>query len=313
MAERNDTSLRDFVLLGFTSAPHLQVVLFVGFLLIYLTTLLGNLGIILVIQTDSHLHTPMYFFLANLAFVDLWYSSVTAPKMLINFLSQDKSISYIGCATQIFLFVTLGCTESLLLAAMAYDRYVAICKPLYYAVIMTRTFCSQMVAGSYIGGVLYSALQTGFTFRLSFCASHEIDHFFCDIPTLLKLSCTNTYINDVVLPTLVVIVIFISVLVILFSYIYILATILRISSTEGRRKAFSTCASHFICVTLFYGTIIFKYVLPSSIYSLEQDRAVSVIYAQVIPMLNPLIYSLRNKEVKAAVSKIRGRTSSVRK
>nr|XP_033776610.1 olfactory receptor 1019-like [Geotrypetes seraphini] len=307
MADGNDTSLKAFFLLGFTSAPHLQVPLFVGFLLIYLVTLLGNFGIILVIQTDPRLNTPMYFFLGNLAFVDLWYSSVTGPKMLINFLSKKKSISYIGCATQMFFFVTLGCTECLLLAAMAYDRYIAICKPLYYTIIMTKTFCSQMVAGSYLGGVIYSLLQTGATFRLSFCASHEIDHFFCDIPTMLKLSCTNTYLNDVVLPTLVAIVTFIPVLVICFSYVSIITTILRIRSTEGRRKAFSTCASHFVCVVFFYGTIIFKYVLPSSIYSLEQDRVVSVIYAQVIPMLNPLIYSFRNKEVKAAVSKMRGR------
>ncbi|XP_030046377.1 olfactory receptor 1020-like [Microcaecilia unicolor] len=312
MADGNDTSLRDFVLLGFTSSPHMQIVLFVVFLVIYMTTLLGNLGIILVIKTDPRLHTPMYYFLGNLAFVDLCYSSVTAPKMLFNFLSKNKSISYLGCATQMYFFNALGCTECLLLAVMAYDRFVSICKPLYYAVTMTKTFCSQMVASSYIGAFLYSILQTGSTFRLSFCASHEISHFLCDIPALLKLSCSNTYINDVVLPTFVAMVTLTTVLIISLSYAYILTTILRIRSTEGRQKAFSTCASHFICVTLFYGTVIFKYMLPGSIYSLEQDRIISVIYAQVIPMLNPLIYSLRNKDVKAALKKIRLRNIFVR-
>ncbi|XP_029431646.1 olfactory receptor 1019-like [Rhinatrema bivittatum] len=305
MAEGNFTLLREFLLLGFTSSPQQQMVLFVGFLVMYLITLLGNLGIFLVIKIESRLHTPMYFFLGNLAFIDLWYSSVTAPKMLVDFLSEDTSISYLGCATQLYFFVALACTECILLAVMAYDRYVAICKPLHYAVIMTKIVCIQMIASSYIGGFLYSLLQTGSTFRLSFCGSHEIDHFFCDIPPLLKLSCTNTYINEIVLPTFAASVTFSAVLVISVSYIYILSSIFRIRSAEGRRKAFSTCASHFVCVILFYGTIIFMYLRPTSSYSLEQDRVVSVVYTQVIPMLNPLIYSLRNKEVKAALRRLK--------
>ncbi|XP_029431382.1 olfactory receptor 1020-like [Rhinatrema bivittatum] len=303
MAEINQTSVKEFLLLGFTNVPHLKIVLFVAFLVMYLITLLGNLGIIVLIQLDPRLHTPMYFFLSNLSFVDLWCSSAIAPKTLTNFLSENKTISYLGCAAQLYFFVAFACTDNFLLAAMAYDRYVAICNPLLYPIVMTRKVCTQLVICSYLTSFLYSLVQTGTTFRLSFCRSNEINHFFCDIPPLLKISCTDTYINEIVLPIFAASVTLFSILVILVSYISILFTILKMRSAEGRRKAFSTCASHFSSVTLFYGTVLFMYMRPTSSYSLEQDRIVAIFYTVMIPMLNPLIYSLRNQEVQAALKK----------
>ncbi|XP_029431524.1 olfactory receptor 1020-like [Rhinatrema bivittatum] len=307
MAELNQTSVTEFLLLGFTNVPHLKTVLFVVFLVMYLMTLLGNLGIILLIQLDSRLHTPMYFFLSNLSIVDLGCSSAITPKTLVNFLSENKTISYLGCAAQLYFFVAFACTDNFLLAAMAYDRYVAICNPLLYPAVMTRRVCTQLVVCSYLTSFFYSLIQTGTTFRLSFCRSIEINHFFCDFLPLLKISCTDTYINEIVLPVFVASVTLFSILVILASYIFILFTILRMRSAEGRRKAFSTCASHFSSVTLFYGTVLFMYLRPSSSYSLEHDRIVSVFYTVVIPLLNPLIYSLRNQEVKDALRKILSR------
>ncbi|XP_029431446.1 olfactory receptor 1019-like [Rhinatrema bivittatum] len=304
MAEENHTLVTEFLLLGFTNDSQLQFVLFVVFLMIYLMTLLGNFGIILLIQLDPRLHTPMYFFLCNLSFVDLCCSSAITPKILVNFLSENKAISYLGCAAQLYFFLAFACTDNFLLAAMAYDRYVAICNPLLYPVLMTRKVCTQLASIVYIAGFLYSILQTGNTFRLSFCRSNVINHFFCDIPPLLKLSCMDTYLNEIVLNTFAVLISLPSILVILISYTSILSNVLRIRSAEGRRKAFSTCASHFVSVTLFYGSALFMYLRPSSAYSLKQDRIISVFYTVVIPMLNPLIYCLRNQEVKAALRKI---------
>ncbi|XP_030077363.1 olfactory receptor 1020-like isoform X1 [Microcaecilia unicolor] len=303
MTELNQTSITVFLLLGFTNVSYLKTLLFVVFLGMYLVTLLGNLGILLLIHLDPRLHTPMYFFLSHLAFVDLGCSSTITPKTLVNFLSEKRTISYLGCAAQLYFFVAFACTDNFILAAMAYDRYVAISNPLLYPVIMTRRLCTQLVIFCYFTSFLYSLIQTGTTFRLSFCSSNEINHFFCDFLPLLKLSCTDTHINEVVLPFFVASVTFSSILVILVSYISIFFTILRMRSKEGRRKAFSTCASHLTSVTLFYGTVLFMYLRPTSSYSLEQDRIVSVFYTVVIPMLNPLIYSLRNQEVKAAVRK----------
>ncbi|XP_030046381.1 olfactory receptor 1019-like [Microcaecilia unicolor] len=304
MTEENQTTVTEFLLLGFTSDPQLQFALFVVFFLIYLTTLLGNIGIILLIQLDPRLHTPMYFFLCNLSFVDVCCSSSIAPKMLVNFLSEEKNISYLGCAAQLYFFLAFACTDNFLLAVMAYDRYVAICNPLLYPVVMTRKVCSQLASTVYIAGFLYSLLQTGNTFRLSFCKSNVVSHFFCDIPPLLKLSCTDTYINEMVLNVFAVLISLPSLLVILISYSSIIANVLKIRSAEGRRKAFSTCSSHFTSVTLFYGSALFMYLRPSSSYSLKQDRFISIFYTLVIPMLNPLIYSLRNQEVKAALRKL---------
>ncbi|XP_030046142.1 olfactory receptor 1020-like [Microcaecilia unicolor] len=300
----NCTSATAFILLGFIDLAKFQSLIFLGFLVMYLVTVLGNTGIIGVIRKSPCLHTPMYFFISHLSFLDLCYSTVIAPKTLVNLVKEDKTITVLGCALQMFIFITLCTTECLLLGAMAYDRYVAICSPLLYPVIMSKRFCIQLVAAAYIVGSLQSLLQTGCTFRLSYCGSHSINHFYCDIPPLLKISSTDTFVNEMVLFICGSVTDMSSITIILVSYTYILSTILRIRSAEGRRKAFSTCASHLTAVTLFYGTIFFMYLRPPSSYSQTQDRAVSVVYTQVIPMLNPLIYSLRNKDVKSALRKV---------
>ncbi|XP_077324672.1 olfactory receptor 5AP2-like [Lithobates pipiens] len=267
----------------------------------YLVTVFGNLGITVLILTNYHLHSPMYFFLFNLAFIDLLYSSGITPKMLADLISAEKSISYLGCACQMYFFIALGSSESLLLAIMAIDRYAAICNPLLYLRIMTKEKCLTLLSGSYFGGFLHSLIQTCSTFRLSFCGSHQIDHFFCDIPPLLKLSCMDTSTNELILPIFASFVAAGSVIVIVISYTLILRAVFRSPSLQGRRKAFSTCGSHFICVILFYSTVLFMYLRPSSIYSLQQDKIISVVYTLVIPMLNPLIYSLRNRDIKFAL------------
>ncbi|XP_029430864.1 olfactory receptor 1020-like [Rhinatrema bivittatum] len=302
--ERNQTSMTEFILLGLTDDSELQIVLFSVFLLAYIITLLGNIGIIVLIRLDPHFHTPMYFFLSNLSFTDLCYSSVITPNMLINFLLARKAISFHGCAMQMYLFGASVTIECFLLGVMAYDRYIAICNPLLYPVIMSRRVCHQLVAGAYTGGLLNAIIHTSSTFQLSFCRSNVINHFYCDVPPLLKLSCSNTFINEILMFTFGGFAEMSSLLIIVVSYTYIISTILRIQSAEGRHKAFSTCASHLTAVSLFYGTIIFMYLRPPSSYSLEQDRVASVFYTVVIPMLNPMIYSLRNKEVKRSLRRL---------
>uniref|UniRef100_A0A452GV82 Olfactory receptor n=1 Tax=Gopherus agassizii TaxID=38772 RepID=A0A452GV82_9SAUR len=297
-------NVTEFILLGLTHCPEVEVVLFVLFLAIYVTTLVGNIGIIMLIHINSCLHTPMYFFLSNLAFLDLSYSSAIAPKMLVNFLAQSKTISFTCCAMQMYLFAAFADAECLILAAMAYDRYVAVCNPLLYMPVMSRRVCVFLIAGAYISGSVSSLIHTSLTFSLSFCGSNVINHFFCDIPPLLALSCSDTHINELLLFALCGFIQTSTFLVILISYAYVLATILRIHSTEGRHKAFNTCTSHLIAVALFYGTLLFMYLRPSSSYSLDADKVVSVFYTVVFPMLNPLIYSLRNKEVKEALIRI---------
>ncbi|XP_025069681.1 olfactory receptor 5AS1-like isoform X2 [Alligator sinensis] len=293
--------MTEFILFGFTSSPEMEVALFVLFLIIYISTLVGNTGIIILIQSDSYLHTPMYYFLSNLSFLDLCYSSAIAPKMLANFLSHSKTISFAGCATQMFLFAAFADAECLVLAAMAYGRYMAICNPLLYTAVMSQRVCISLVAGAYISGSMSSLVHTCFTFTLSFCGSNVINHFFCDIPPLLALSCSNTHINEILLFALCGFIQTSTFVIILVSYAYILFAILRIRSAENRHKAFSTCTSHMTAVTLFYGTLLFMYLRPSSSYALDTDKVVSVFYTVVFPMLNPLIYSLRNKEVKDAL------------
>ncbi|XP_029431451.1 olfactory receptor-like protein OLF1 [Rhinatrema bivittatum] len=300
----NQTIVSEFILLGLTDDPKLQIILFVLLLLVYIITLMGNIGIIVLTATNSHLQTPMYFFLSNLSFSDLCYSSAITPNTLHHFLAARKSISFIGCATQMYFFVAFATTENFLLGVMAYDRYVAICNPLLYPVIMNKRVCNQLAAGAYVGGLLQSCIQTGCTFHLVFCRSNVINHFFCDIPPLFHLSCTDISINIIVIFIFGGLATLICFFTIIISYVYILTTILRIHSAMGRRKAFNTCVSHFICVTIFYGTVIFMYFRPnSSSYALDQDRVASVFYSVVIPMLNPLIYSLRNKEVINALKK----------
>ncbi|XP_073206676.1 olfactory receptor 8U9-like isoform X1 [Lepidochelys kempii] len=297
----NHSEATEFILSGLTDRPELQIPLFAVFLLIYGFTLVGNGGMILLITIDPRLHTPMYFFLRNLSFCDLCFSSIISPKMLLNFLSKRKSISFTACAVQIYLSIIFGDVECLLLAVMAYDRYVAICNPLLYMVTMSRHFCKQLVAGAYTVGVVDSMLNTYFTFRLSFCSSNIINNFFCDVPPLLALSCSDTRINEIVMFVLISCIQVISFVTVLLSYVYITSTILQICSAEGRHKAFSTCTFHLTAVVLFYGTLLFMYLRPTSSYSMDTDKVASVFYMLVIPMLNPLIYSLRNTEVKDAL------------
>uniref|UniRef100_A0A670HT15 Olfactory receptor n=1 Tax=Podarcis muralis TaxID=64176 RepID=A0A670HT15_PODMU len=298
----------EFILLGITSRMELKLPLFFLFLLIYIVTLVGNIGMILLIRRDPRLHTPMYFFLSNLAFVDVNYSSAITPNMLVTLLAENKRIGVIGCATQMFMFVICGSSECLLLAVMAYDRYVAICNPLRYPIIMSGKRCMWLVAGSYFLGNSYAVLHTVFTFTLSFCGPNVINHYYCDIPPLLQLSCSDTHTNETVIFAQVSINCVGTTAIILLSYACILATILKIHSAESRRKAFSTCTSHLTVVSLFYGAIFFMYLRPSSTYALEQDKVASLFYTVVMPMLNPLIYSLRNKEVKDAFWRLLGKT-----
>ncbi|XP_007957100.1 olfactory receptor 5T1-like [Orycteropus afer afer] len=300
----NVTEVTMFTLLGFTDDFELQVYLFVLFLAIYIFTLVGNLGLVLLVMVDPRLHNPMYYFLSVLSSLDACYSSVVTPKMLVNFLAENKSISLIGCATQMLLFVTFGTTESLLLAAMAYDRYLAIYTPLLYSVNMTPRVFVPLITASYVGGLLHATLHTVATFHLSFCASNEIRHVFCDIPPLLAISCSDTHVNQLLLFYFVGSIEIFTILIVLISYGFILLAILRMRSAEGRRKVFSTCGSHLTGVTIYHGTILFMYVRPSSSYTLGHDMIVSVFYTIVIPMLNPIIYSLRNKDVKEAVKKL---------
>ncbi|KAM5186019.1 olfactory receptor 5J3-like [Callospermophilus lateralis] len=306
MAYVNFTLVTEFILLGLTDRTELKALLFALFLLIYAISLVGNLGMLFLIQITPKLHTPMYHFLSCLSFVDACYSSVFAPKMLLNFFVKQETISFSACIGQYFLFVSLLTTEGFLLAAMAYDRYVAIVNPLLYTVAMTKGVCTVLVFGSCVGGLINSLTHTIGLVKLSFCGPNVIRHFFCDLPPLLKLSCSDTSMNELLLLIFSGVIAMITFLIVMISYIFIVAAILRIRSAAGRRKAFSTCASHLTAVTLFYGSISFSYIQPSSQYSLEQEKVVSVFYTLVIPMLNPLIYSLRNKEVKDAVKRATG-------
>ncbi|XP_007519584.1 olfactory receptor 5J3-like [Erinaceus europaeus] len=299
----NFTLATEFVLLGLTDQDDLKVFLFMLFLLIYTIALVGNLGMILLIQITPKLHTPMYHFLSCLSFVDACYSSVFAPNMLLNFVVERETISFSACIAQYFFFALFITTEGFLLAAMAYDRYVAIANPLLYTVTMNKVICVVLVVGSLVGGVINSLTHTIGLLKLSFCGPNVISHFFCDIPPLLKLSCSDTSLNELLLLIFSGVIALLTFLIVMVSYVFIVAAILRIRSAAGRHKAFSTCASHLTAVTLLYGSVSFSYIQPSSQYSLEQEKVVSVFYTLVIPMLNPLIYSLRNKEVKDAVKR----------
>uniref|UniRef100_A0A8C9QEC1 Olfactory receptor n=1 Tax=Spermophilus dauricus TaxID=99837 RepID=A0A8C9QEC1_SPEDA len=301
MTQGNGTEVTEFYLLGLGAQRQFQIIFFIMFLMIYMTSTVGNTGMILLIRTDARLQTPMYFFLQHLAFVDICYTTAITPKMLQNFITENKSISFGGCLMQLLVYATFATSDCYLLAAMAVDRYVAICKPLHYSIIMSQTVCIQMVAGSYLMGSINASVQTGFTFSLSFCRSNSIDHFFCDVPPILMLSCSNIDINILVLTVFVGFNLTFTVLVVTLSYIYILTTILKMSSTAGRKKTFSTCASHLTAVTIFYDTLAYMYLQRHSENSQENMKVASAFYGIVIPMLNPLIYSLRNKEVKEAL------------
>lgn len=300
MAVYNSTMVTEFILVGLTDRSEFQIPLFVLFLVIYILTLAGNLGMIVLIRINPRFHVPMYFFLGNLSVVDLCYSSIFLPKLLMN-LIQSKTISYAGCITQHCFFVVFVSTEGFLLAAMAYDRYVAICNPLLYTAFMTKRVCAQLVVGSYLGGILNSLTHTSGLLRLSYCAHRTINHFFCDTPAVLKVACSDSHINELLLVIFSGIVALSTLLIIIISYMCILSSVLKIQSFEGKIKAFSTCASHLTVVTLFYVPVSLSHLQPSSMYSQEQEKVSAVFYTLLVPMLNPFIYSLRNKEVKDAV------------
>ncbi|XP_077720532.1 olfactory receptor 5L1-like [Canis aureus] len=304
MGEENCTSVTEFILLGLADASELRVFLFLLFLLIYGVTVLGNLGMIAVIQVSSQLHTPMYFFLSHLSFVDFCYSTIIVPKMLPNILNRDKAISFLGCMVQFYLFCTCVVTEVFLLAVMAYDRFVAICNPLLYMVTMSRNLCMELVSCCYLCGTACSLIHLCLALQIPSYRSDVINHFFCDLPPLLSLACSDVTMNELLLYIVATFNELTTILIILTSYLLILITILRMRSAEGRRKAFSTCASHLTAILVFHGTILFIYCRPGSGNSMDADKVATVFYTIVIPMLNPLIYSLRNKDVKEALRKV---------
>ncbi|XP_069890133.1 olfactory receptor 5V1-like [Dipodomys merriami] len=305
MDNYNLTTVTEFILLRLSDLPEVRYPLFAALLIIYQITLVGNGTIILAITIEQKLHTPMYFLLANLSLLDIFCPSTTVPKMLQNLLTEDHSISFVGCALQLYFLVALLATEVFLLAVMAYDRYVAICFPLRYTLIMSHVRCAQLLTGTWAAGFLNSLLHTMTTISLSFCKSNRVDQYYCDVPPVVALSCSSTYMAEMLL--LVVGGVFgtSAFLITLISYLYIISTILKIRSAEGKRKAFSTCASHLTVVCLFYGTVIFNYIRPSSSkHSPARDRLISMLYGVMTPMLNPLIYSLRNTEVKGALRRL---------
>ncbi|XP_058383405.1 olfactory receptor 5B3-like [Diceros bicornis minor] len=300
----NNTEVTEFILLGLTNAPELQVPLFILFTLIYLVNVVGNLGIILLILLDSHLHTPMYFFLSNLSLGDFCYSTAVTPKVMAGFLIGDNVVSYNACAAQMFFFVAFSTMENLLLASMAYDHYTAVCKILHYTTIMTTRVCARLAIGFYFCGFLNASIHVRDTFSLSFCMSNLIHHFFCDVPAVMALSCSDRHISELILVVVASFNILFALLVILISYLFIFVTILKMHSAEGYQKVLSTCVSHLTAVSIFYGTVIFMYSQPSSSHSMDTDKIASVFYTMLIPTLNPVVYSLRNKEVKDAFKKV---------
>ncbi|KAM9299311.1 olfactory receptor 5V1-like [Gastrophryne carolinensis] len=304
MVHQNQTIILEFILVSLSENQELQLLLFMVLLCIYIITVLGNLSLILAYLFSFNLQTPMYFFLANFSFLDIWYISSTVPKMLSNLMSgKQKTISCIGCALQMYFVLLFGGTECYILAAMAYDRYNAICHPLLYNILMSNIICSQLIIGSWTIGASNSLIHTLLTFSLPFC-KRRINHFFCDIPPVLELSCKSTWINELVIFLIGGSVIIGSCILITISYIQIITTVLQVQSTSGRKKAFSTCISHLIVVTIFYGSSIFMYFRPKSSYGMDQDRLISVMYTIIVPMLNPFVYSLRNNEFKIAMRRI---------
>ncbi|XP_003404956.1 olfactory receptor 13D1-like [Loxodonta africana] len=306
MERTNWTTEVEFILQGLSEYPKAEKLLFVMCLLMYLVILLGNSTLIILMLLDFHLHTPMYFFLGNLSLLDIWYTTSFIPSMLIHFLSEKKNISFTRCVVQMSVSYTMGSTECVLLAVMAYDRYVAICNPLRYSIIMNKVLCIQMAAVSWGLGFLNSLVETVLAIRLPFCGKNVINHFVCEILAFVKLACTDISLNEITIMLGNVIFLFSPLLLICISYIFILSTILRINSAEGRKKAFSTCSAHMTVVIVFYGTILFMYMKPKSKDS-TFDKLVALFYGIVTPMFNPIIYSLRNKEVHGAMKKLMSR------
>ncbi|XP_053903668.1 olfactory receptor 10A7-like [Malaclemys terrapin pileata] len=300
----NQTSITEFILMGFGNLPELQILLFLLFLAICIVTMAGNIFIVALVVADQQLHTPMYFFLANLSCLETCYTSTILPRMLASLLTGDKTISVSGCMTQFYFVSFFGATECSLLAAMSYDRYLAICKPLHYAVLMNGSLCLQLAAGSWISGLLAGTTPMSFMSQLSFCGPNKIEHFFCESTKIITLSCSDTYQLELVTTILAALFTLPPFALTLASYVCIISTILRIPSTTGRQKAFSTCSSHLIVVTIFYGTLIIVYLLPKTNTLRDLNKVFSVCYTILTPMVNPFIYSLRNREVKEALRKI---------
>nr|XP_010596282.2 olfactory receptor 8G1-like [Loxodonta africana] len=304
MAAENHSTMTEFILIGLTEKPELQLPLFLFFLGVYVVRVVGNLAMITLIRLSSHLHTPMYYFLSSLSFIDLCHSTVVTSKMLVSFVTEKNTISYPECMTQLYFFLIFIISECHMLPVMAYDRYVAICNPLLYNVTMSYQACSWLVVEVYMMGLIGATAHTGCMLRVFFCKAKIINHYFCDLFPLLELSCSSTYINELVVLCFSAFNILGPTLAIVGSYVFIIASILLICSTEGRSKAFSTCNSHILAVTLVYGSAAFMYLQPSNVSSMDQGKVSSVFYAIFVPMMNPLIYSLRNKDVKVALSKI---------
>ncbi|XP_077632086.1 olfactory receptor 2G2-like [Crocuta crocuta] len=308
MCLTNDSTFPGFILVGFSDRPQLEVVLFGVILFLYPMTLLGNATIILVSLLDSKLHSPMYFFLSHLSFLDLCFTSSIIPQLLVNLGGSNKSITYGGCVVQLYVSLAFGSTECVLLAVMAYDRYIAVCRPLHYAFTMRPGLCHTLTSVAWLSGVATTLIQSTLTLQLPFCGHHRLDHFFCEVPVLIKLACVETTFNQVELFVASVLFLLVPLSLILVSYCHIARAVLKIKSAIGRHKALGTCSSHLMVVIIFYGTIIFMYLQPAKSRSKDQGKFVSLFYTVVTPILNPLIYTLRNKEVKAALKKILGRT-----
>ncbi|XP_072486612.1 olfactory receptor 2D2-like [Notamacropus eugenii] len=299
MGQANKTWVTEFLLLGFTDDLQTQLLLFVAFLVVYLVTVLGNLLLISLVLTDSQLHTPMYFFLCNLSTADLCFSTTIVPQALVHMISRRKFISFMGCAAQLLFILLFGCTECALLAVMSYDRYLAICDPMHYPLIMTWKVCIQFALGCWVSGILVSMVDTAFTLRPPYQGENRIPHFFCEPPALLALASADTYSSQMAIFLMGVVILLAPVTLILVSYGCIIVTVVRMKTASGRLKAFSTCGSHLLVVLIFYGSAILSYMTPKT--AKEQGKLVSVFYAVITPMLNPLIYSLKNKDVKRAL------------
>nr|DBA14020.1 TPA: hypothetical protein GDO54_005038 [Pyxicephalus adspersus] len=299
----NQTSPGRFTLLGLSNVPYLQVIYFLAFLTMYLMMLSGNFLLVIVVRINPELQTPMYFFLSNLSIVDISFSSTIVPKILINILAMDRSISIVGCALQMYFHLALGSIECIILAVMAYDRFAAICRPLHYNTIMNKQICATLAVGTWSMSFMNSAIHVFLTFYLPYCKSPYIYHFFCEIPIFLRMSCQDTWLNEIGMYVGAGFIVLCSFILILTSYVHIITTILKIRSSQGRQKAFSTCASHLTVVVIFYGTIMSVYLRPLSAYSPETDKTVSVLYTAVTPMVNPIVYSIRNQKVKNTIKR----------
>ncbi|XP_053330403.1 olfactory receptor 5V1-like [Spea bombifrons] len=297
MDDTNQTVVNGFILIGLSDVPYLQVILFLLFLAMYITTLLGNLLIMLAVRLNTQLQTPMYFFLGTLAFIDISLSSSIVPQIMVNTMAPGRIITVLACAAQMFISLVLGGTECLMLAVMAFDRFAAICKPLHYNTIMNKRLCIILNTGSWAICVINSIIHVALTFQLPFCRSHLVNNFFCEVPPFIRMSCKDTWINEVAMYTSAVFIGTCSFSFILISYVRIIFTLLKIRSTQGRWKAFSTCTSHLTVLSLYYVTTMFMYLLPRSMHFPETDKVVSILYTTVTPMLNPIIYSVRNTEV----------------